>query len=246
MKKAIWCIGMLTFGTSVIAQRLPINVSPFTGTASVTIPIENVIEGDISVPVGISYVSNGIRLKDGEGTAGLGWNLVAGRQISRTVRGLPDDNKKDLGNYNKIGWLYNTHRSAITAFNIANNSDPVNCTNAQSDINYINTNFNYNEDTEPDIFQIGAPGLSCQFVFDNNNTILPIPYQDLVITPTYDAASGRITSFTVTNDRGIKYTFAGATTATRKTTTQAGPGGGYWNEDNVNILKAPIINIETG
>jgi hypothetical protein len=246
MKKIICCIGLLWYSISAIAQRLPVNVSLFTGTAGVTIPIETIVEGNISVPIGITYASNGTKLRDGEGTAGLGWSLIAGGQISRTVRGLPDDIKKNMIMDNRTGWLYNTNRGAINAFSIANTTNPVNCTNAQTDINYINSNCNNNSDTEPDLFQISAPGLSCQFVFDNNNTILTIPYQDVVIVPTYDAPTGLITSFTVTNNKGIRYAFTVATAATRRTTTQAGPGAKYWDESNIKYFQAAYYQSKGG
>lgn len=232
---------------AAVAQRLPINVNKATGTAIVTIPVVNIVNGGVSVPVSVVYGSNGNRLRDGEGTAGLGWNLSAGGQVSRTVRGLPDDVKLGLSGVTKTGWLYNTNLAAISNFSIANNSNPINCTNAQTDLNYISSNWGgYNIDTEPDVFQVSAPGLSCQFVFDNNHTIRTIPYQDLKITYTSDSGSGNITSFTVTNSSGTVYTFAITNTSTKQTTTQSNPGAFSWPEANVIYSKTPYYEYKYG
>ncbi len=217
-----------------VAQRIPVSVNKVTGTAVVAIPIVNIASGGVSVPVSVVYESNGSRLEDGEGTAGLGFNLSAGGQVSRTVRGLPDDVKAGITGATKTGWLYNTNLAAISSFSIANNSNPINCTNAQTDLNYISSNWGaYNMDTEPDLFQVNAPGLSCQFVFDNNRVIRTIPYQDLKITYTYNSTTGNINSFTVTNSNGITYTFSIPTTATKQTTTQSNIGAFSWPEANV-------------
>lgn len=238
--------GLLLGPAPVMAQRLPVNVDAVTGTAVVSIPIEQVTNGGVSVPISIVYGSNGARLRDGEGTAGLGWNLVAGGQISRTVRGLPDDVKMYMPGETKLGWLYNTGKSAISSFSVANVTNPVNCTNAQTDLNYISSYFSYAGDTEPDIFNVSAPGLSCQFVFDGSNVIRTIPYQDVTIVPTYNPYADDIVSFTVTNDKGVKYVFSGDRNATRRTSLQPGPGSVYWSESNIKYYKTMFSQYKGG
>jgi len=250
MKKHLFLlssVALLICGLPAVAQRIAVNVNKVTGTAVVAIPIVNIANGGASVPISVVYGSNGSRLRDGEGTAGLGFNLSAGGQISRSVRGLPDDVKAGITGVTKTGWLYNTNLAAISNFSIANNTNPVNCTNAQTDLNYISSNWGtYNNDTEPDLFQISAPGLSCQFVFDNNHLIRTIPYQDLKITYTNNSTTGNITSFTVTNSNGITYTFSTPTTATRQTTTQSNPGAFSWPEANVIYSKTLYYQYKYG
>ena len=203
---------LLFIGSSLIASstfsQSVVNVNPVTGTANINIPIYTVSQGQVSVPVSLNYSATGIKPKDVEGTAGMGWNLQAGGQISRQVRGLPDDVTKDNKANSVYGWMVaaNPAPASISSFSILNNGS--NCANETSDISYINTNFPYTYDTEPDIFYVSAPGLSCELVYDRTTAAFhPVAYQDLVITYGTDA-SGLINSFTITNDRGIKYSFA--------------------------------------
>lgn len=211
------------------AQKNLVRINPVTGSANAYIPL---LSGNIQV--GLSYSSNGVRLKDSEGDAGLGWNLNAGGQVTRVLRGLPDD----ITTSDRRGWMENNNGTSIENFIIANNSSPVNCTNAQSDLNYINSNFSYLNDTEPDIFNINAPGLSCTFVFDKDHVIRTIPYQDLKITYTKAGIPSQISSFTVINNKGTKYVFSERTIASKYTTRHIGFGMPYLSEANLKYYRS--------
>ncbi|MXV50372.1 hypothetical protein GS399_05255 [Pedobacter sp. HMF7647] len=188
------------------AQNKIVSVNPLTGTANVVIPIYKLTSGNVSIPVNVVYSATGVKVKDVEGKAGIGWQLNVGGAIRRDLRGLPDDCQKDnLGN-NLAGWLYNPTGSAIENFSVTNDGNTATCPDETADINYLNGNFANNKDTEPDVFSIDAPGLSCQFVFDKNHVVRTIPQRDLNITYTTDVA-GLINSFTIINDKGIKYVF---------------------------------------
>src|SRR5580693_7108656 len=65
-------------------------VSPYTGTADITVPIYTIQAKGISVPVSLSYHTGGIRLKEEASWVGLGWALNAGGMISRTIMGHDD------------------------------------------------------------------------------------------------------------------------------------------------------------
>jgi len=162
----------------------------------------------------------------------MNWNLQAGGQISRTVRGLPDDCSKDNTGATRLGWM-STSNTAIgyaSTFTIQNNGG-VTCSYETNDINNINNNIPYNQDTEPDLFYVSAPGLSCELVYDRaNSKFHPVVYQDLIISYTTVGGSGNnatnIASFTITNDKGINYVFAAPESVTE--TTSGGPGN-YFN-----------------
>lgn len=224
MKKILLSISIVLCYKMVSAQRLPISVNLPTGTANVVVPITTVTNGSVSVPISLVYGSNGIKLKDGSGNAGLGWNLVAGGQVSRKLRGLPDDVQKGMQGQARIGWYYAATANKIYNFGIVNNPNPPNCVYQTADLNYINSNFSNIVDTEPDIFSINAPGLSCEFVFDGTDSIRTISYQDLKIIPSFDT-DGTIASFTVVNDKGTTYVFSLPNVATIQTTTQKYPRG---------------------
>lgn len=217
MKKATipFIINLFFFSFYSFAQKQVVNVNPLTGTANVIIPVYQINRGQVSFPINLVYSATGVKPKDVEGTAGMGWQLQAGGQIQRQVRGLPDDVMKDnLGN-SELGWMYITSTTAtkVTTFSIANDNNPATCGDDTTDINYINNYFGYAKDTEPDIFYVNAPGLSCELVFDKvSGKFKPVNYQDLVITYTAytstDTYAGQITGFTITNDKGIRYNFS--------------------------------------
>jgi len=218
----IFCC-LKTFGQSAV------NVSTLTGAANVTIPVYNIARGQVSCPINLVYNSSGVKPKDVEGTAGMGWQLQVGGSVSRQVKGLPDDAYQDnLGNKNLVGWLYNAAgATSITNFTPANTGTGVNCTNETNDISYISSHFSYLSDTEPDQFSVNAPGLSCQLYYDAANAkFVTVPYQDLVITYTTDnntssATYKNITSFTIINDQGIKYVFSVPESVTQQAVTSS-------------------------
>ncbi|MHB8209027.1 PKD domain-containing protein [Mucilaginibacter sp.] len=194
-----------------------LNVSPLNGSANINIPIYTVTSGQLSAPISLSYSTNGVKPLDVEGTGGMGWSLNVGGQVSRVLRGIPDDCTKDNAGNALLGWMSssNTAASAISGFNTVTAS----CTDEATLATNINSTFPANEDTEPDLFYVNAPGLSCEMVFDRSrNQFHPVNYQDLIISYVNNPTTGLITSFTITNDKGIKYVF-GAYESVSKTTS---------------------------
>ncbi|PWG77912.1 PH domain-containing protein, partial [Pararcticibacter amylolyticus] len=189
-------------------QSNPVSVNHFTGTANVSIPLYELKSGGVSMPIALSYSATGIKVKDSEGNAGMGWQVNLESSVSRVVRGLPDDCKKDDAGYTRLGWLYNTNGTKIAAFTPANDQSYTTCSDETADVSYINTNFTGFSDTEPDLFVVDAPGLSCQLVFGADNILRTVPYMDVKAEYSTDAASGQITSFTLTTDKGVKYVFS--------------------------------------
>lgn len=192
------------------AQSQNVNVDPLTGRAQVSLPLFTVKSGDLNASVSLSYFGgSGIRVNEGEGTAGMGWNVAAGGSISREVRGLPDDLVGALsGNTgdNRNGWLHqNICRQPGNFVPVADQNLSV-CTDELADWNALTNLVSYS-DTEPDIFNFNAPGLSGQFVFDNNKIIRTIPYQDLKIVASRQGTDSLINQIEITTNQGVKYTF---------------------------------------
>lgn len=61
-----------------------------TGSANVTIPLYSLGVDKAKVDIMLSYSSNGIKVSEIPGMVGLGWNLIAGGVVSRTVHDEPD------------------------------------------------------------------------------------------------------------------------------------------------------------
>jgi hypothetical protein len=210
------------------AQKNIVGVDLKTGIASALIPVGNVQSGSLSLPINLIYTSVGVKVKDVEDKAGMGWHLSAGGQISRELRGLPDDVNTDMQGHSRVGWLHNTNNNYVTNFNISNDDNLSSCNDELSDVGYLSGNFTDNVDTEPDIFHVNVPGLSFEFLFDKDHNIKTIPYRDVKITYVTDN-NGKITQFTVINDKGITYTFSVTDQIERFTASV--------NENNINYKK---------
>jgi len=199
-----------------------VSVNKLTGTANVVIPLYTIAAAHTTFPINLVYSATGVKGSDVEQNAGMGWQVSLGGAITRQMRGFPDD----VSNYiwevpiTCRGWLYNNNEQIISSLTFANSNNAPTCANENSDMNLLGKNFTSYTDTEPDIFQVNAPGLSCQLVFDQSiQAFRVIPYQDLKVSYTTGASStnqGPITSFTITNDKGVTYTFAAPTVTTQQ------------------------------
>jgi len=200
-----------------------VSVNKSTGTANVIIPIYTIKAAGVDFPINLVYSATGIKGTDMEGNAGMGWNVSLGGAVTRQLRGLPDDITKDNTGVAAPGWLYENNSVNIGTMSFTNDNNTSTCADEGSDISLLNATFPGNTDSEPDIFQVNAPGLSCQLVFDQAGQIHISPYQDLKISyttgPTGNTDQGQIESFTITNDQGITYLFSTASTTTQKATT---------------------------
>jgi len=221
--------GLLVAGGAA-AQRKEVSVNTLTGTANVVIPVYTLTRGQVTLPITLTYSATGIKPKDVEGSAGMGWQLQAGGQITREVRGLPDDANAD-GLY---GWMNNRMDTTIRNFTI-NNASNTDCTGQALDSAYVNDNFSYQYDTEPDIFTVNAPGLSCKLVYDNTaGTFRTIPYMDLKVQSHISLITGLMDGFTITNDKGITYVFTAISISTRTTVPHAPGLSGTWFQNTYN------------
>jgi len=158
--------------------------------------------GMIQVPIRLEYKNlTGIKVNQFSSRVGLGWELYAGGTISRIVMGYPDDEYKD--EEEKEGILFNDNLTEIESL------DPYTINN--EDFEDI-----VKKDYEPDVFVINAPTFSARFFFDKNNEVISLDRQNLRIESTQDN-EGKLNSFTVTDERGVKYIFDQISTVTETT-----------------------------
>ena len=66
-------------------------VSHYTGLVDISIPLYEIVAGEIRIPITLSYHASGIKLRDENGKVGLGWTLNAGPDLGREMKGRPDD-----------------------------------------------------------------------------------------------------------------------------------------------------------
>src|SRR5690554_1065147 len=68
-------------------------VGMFTGTPSVSVPLYTYNTRNLSVPISLSYSSNGIKVDQLSTNVGLGWNFNAGGVITRIARDKMDEDR---------------------------------------------------------------------------------------------------------------------------------------------------------
>lgn len=102
-------------------------VSQYTGRPNVTIPLYTIKYGDITVPLNLTYNSNGIRVDEEASQVGLGWYFSTG-MISQSIQGKDDlrkDNKVEVPDFlwapypqyafqTQPGWNHNTYNAMPT------------------------------------------------------------------------------------------------------------------------------------
>jgi RHS repeat-associated protein len=214
--------GHAQFGTSRASFTAPtaatlgrfgeVPVTLYTGQPDISIPL-TVAEGrELKVPVQLRYQAGGVRVDEVGGWVGMGWALEAGGTITRTVRGIPDDQSNGYWNtghnfYNPANWPMPSPPVATTLFQ-----------NMQG--GYI--------DGEPDQFFFNFAGRTGQFVIgptsasSTSKEVRTTPYQKMRIEP-----GNNFRNWTITTEDGTQYVFAAADTTLDQSGTVQPPGSDY-------------------
>lgn len=174
MKKTLWlfsilnCFIGLAFGQNLTnlntetpppsaglsvgdAANIANNIDYYTGRLNYNIPLKNVKIAGIDFAVGLHYSTTGFKVQEVAGTEGLGWSANFTGVITRSVRGLADEDANGYCGANRIGGKnYGTLDNAF----------------------FQNTS-NTTWDSEPDLFYFSIMGLTGTFVLDpDGNPVL--------------------------------------------------------------------------
>ncbi len=184
-------------------------VSYYTGIPDINIPLFNIPTNNKSVNVNVQLKYHPLNAKpdDRSGETGLGWSLIAGGTISRTIRGGGADEKNRTIPFSsppkpKFG-IYEQVNNPT--FKVLNNDSSVN----YNDYTFYAGMGRY--DTEYDLYQYNFLGQSGRFYViknsDGSYTAEKLDKNNLKIVCNKDATTGVINSFTIVDDKGIKYVF---------------------------------------
>lgn len=118
-------------------------VNAYTGLPEISIPLYEVKNGELSVPITLQYHASGIRRSDDASWVGLGWSLSCGGQVSRKLQGLADEDnytttplQLNLSNCNTYSYLWGCSKNV--------------------------------KDAQPDLFSYTFPGSSGSFFLGSN------------------------------------------------------------------------------
>ncbi|SMD37973.1 YD repeat-containing protein [Reichenbachiella faecimaris] len=182
-----------------------VGVGKNTGSANVSVPILNVEEGGVSIPISLSYQSAGLRVDERPSWVGLGWVLNGGGVISRTMRGRCDDmhggflhNAKEIPNDPKIRNVLESTNSPLSEKNNL--------------YDYLNQLSSGNKDFIPDNFSYNFTGHCGSFFLGNEGYAHIVDYEGLKIKPKYGIDSVITTyevilGWTVVDENGLIYEF---------------------------------------
>ncbi len=85
-------------------SSFPMNYS--SGMPNITIPLYEIKSGDITIPISISYTSNGLKPNEPVGCVGTGWVLNVEPSVSCSARGLPDNTNESSESFG--GYFYSS------------------------------------------------------------------------------------------------------------------------------------------
>lgn len=161
-------------------------VGMFTGTPNVSLPLYTYRSQNLSVPMSLSYSSNGIKVDQLASSVGLGWSLNVGGVITRIVRDKPDEER---------GVFIPDHDIHEVGFFTPEVMDFLYATGEEG------------ADTETDLYMYNFMGHSGKFVFENrmmvdenDNGLIMMPQTDLKVNVVTEG-------FKVTTPDGVVYSF---------------------------------------
>jgi len=188
-----------------LAKYADFPVNLYNGIPQIDIPLWTIEMDGVKVPISLSYHASGITVAEVASWVGLGWTLNCGGVITRSVRGLPDDQAN--------GFLRSTY-SANTVPVCPNTLG----TNKQAYDYYRGSVDGYN-DIEPDMFYFNFCDRSGKFVLDKNFNVHLIPYQKLQFSP-MDIG---LFPWVITTEDGTIFTFDEIEATNNVTTTYTVP-----------------------
>lgn len=152
---------------SALGKYGEIPIGLYTGTPRISFPLWEITEGDITVPLGLSYHASGHKIEEIAPRTGMGWTLEGGGVITRTVRGKADEFVNGFLTFTKkLGSPDNFHKGTAHERYLKYDALARLC-----------------EDAEPDQFFFNFMGLTGQFSFDWNGNLVVNSEQQLTVTP---------------------------------------------------------------
>lgn len=163
-------------------QSYPVDYS--TGIPNITIPLYEIVAGEVTIPVTLSYHASGLKPKERSSLAGTGWTLNLEPSVTRQVNGVADETSN--------GWFNDYNR--IPSDNVGK-------------LRYYNDVADNKIDTQPDKFSYKLPhgGGSGYFPYSPGSggirDLYTLPRTNDKVTYTVD---GKIN---ITDENGVRYAF---------------------------------------
>ncbi|MBO5382178.1 MAG: RHS repeat protein [Bacteroides sp.] len=195
------CLFMALFSLPVFADNAPTPVLPTSpqaesikrygeldfdysiGTPNISIPLFDIDHRGYKVPVKLQYIPSPLKPGYNYDVYGHGWNLSINSCISRRINYEPDEASNFALETDQFSNIYRTHGSGMMNYNLA--YDPFSVT--------------LPDGTAFDFYIVNYTG-TIEYIVSNGR----------YVQISHTKSNNQITSFTITDEQGIVYTFAGA------------------------------------
>lgn len=197
---------------SAYARYGEIPVDIFTGQTNVQIPLWEILIGDISVPITLSYHTSGIKVQDRASSVGLGWSLNYGGGINCQVNHKPDI-PNGFGNHQIDGGrvleIVNNYLPIYRFPFILNNYLwALDLTEKQRSLLWESTNEAVYNDLASDVYNYRLPTASGKFFFNNFGKLINMnKANNITIQQSFGGSNNQHNMFTIRDQKGNKYLF---------------------------------------
>ncbi len=158
-------------------------VSLYTGVPNISIPLYEIKDGSLDLPISLSYHAGGIKVEEIASSVGLSWSLNAGGVLGRNVRGLPDE----MGS-----WYPKLPANSVDNIMLSGNSNQI-----QQLVKDVDGG---SRDGEADIYYYNFNQFSGKFFYDQKGNVHTLPAKNILISPV-------IGGWKITTEDGTVYTF---------------------------------------
>lgn len=172
------------------AKYIDVPVSHSRGLAFLDIPFHTLKGREISIPIHLSYTSGGIKMDETAGVAGLGWSLMAGGVVTRTVMDMPDEFASPRMTHKMPSENLLKKLEAQTSDNETNK--------------YLYDIVQHRVDTSLDRYNYNVNGLCGTFVILDDKTVFHLCGDGVEVFPRFNS-NGTIDSFNIVAPDGTAY-----------------------------------------
>jgi|GEM_PF-4590398 len=201
---------------------VPINL--YEGKSNVSVPLYTYSGREMNLPISLTYDMDARKVEDIASSVGMGWNLNLGGRVSRITKGLPDLYKTLsgdqypslfdstlLGNYLSLKDKFFNHYTQTPPHNP--NIEFANQAEAELYFKTLNDVQVGKADIHLDHYSVNAGSLSDIIILKDSTGLEPMTVQNTRTDVTYAIAQNGndpdyITQWIITDDNGVKYTFA--------------------------------------
>lgn len=184
-------------------------VSNYNGTASFSVPLYDIKENDINLPISLSYYSNGLKVEEEASWVGLGWNVNAGGAIQHISNKGENEGPGIIPNYVTANppqdLTYVNSQCYRTTNMIQGGCEYQN--EGGGNVEVSHETIRENKGYKYEMFLYNFAGYSGKFIIDRSGGIVVLDQSNIIFTVTGKDSLGNPIAVYATTPDGNKYSF---------------------------------------